>query len=393
MKRVLLSLCILTVIVAEIMRVYLVMPYPGSQKLDSVSIAYWLSNNLYWLRLVLIFAIVYLLGKIFINTGTLEKAIWSFLVVCYVVAFFLFNFRYQADHIFQQPTTKSFTNGSNVFDKSKLVIGVVINGEPKAYPIQLIGYHHQVLDTVGDTPVMITYCTVCRTGRAFSPVVNGKQELFRLIGMDHFNAVFEDEGTKSWWRQATGEAIVGPMKGKSLKEFPSSQLALDAWLRQYPQSMVMQPDTLYNERYFRLEDYDAGTMQSKLVRRDTFSWRPKSWIVGVMNDQTPKAYDWNELVKKRIIEDSINAQPIILAIENDINSFHVYDRRVQGVALNFHINNEQKLLIDENTQSIWNMDGLCIEGTLKGQKLERVQAYNEFWHSWQTFRKNGVVYR
>ena len=42
---------------------------------------------------------------------------------------------------------------------------------------------------------MVTYCTVCRTGRVFSPIVEGQPETFRLVGMDHFNAMFEDEGT------------------------------------------------------------------------------------------------------------------------------------------------------------------------------------------------------
>jgi hypothetical protein len=39
--------------------------------------------------------------------------------------------------------------------------------------------------------------------------------------MDHFNAMFEDSQTKSWWRQVNGEAIAGPLKGKTLPEIPS----------------------------------------------------------------------------------------------------------------------------------------------------------------------------
>ena len=59
-------------------------------------------------------------------------------------------------------------------NRDHLIIGVVINNEAKAYPIEIIGYHHQVRDTIGGEPVMITYCTVCRTGRVYSPYVNGK---------------------------------------------------------------------------------------------------------------------------------------------------------------------------------------------------------------------------
>ena len=156
--------------------------------------------------------------------------------------------------MFYQPKQKTFAAAAtDTTDKNELVIGVAINGEAKAYPIQIIGYHHQVTDTIGRTPVMITYCTVCRTGRVYSPFVNGKKESFRLVGMDHFNAMFEDAATGSWWQQATGKVVAGPLKGTVLKELVSKQLTLAAWLREYPNSHVMQPDPSFKKdgRYQR----------------------------------------------------------------------------------------------------------------------------------------------
>jgi hypothetical protein len=161
------------------------MPYPGSQIIDTVTYAYWLNNHIIWVRLLAL-AIVFIVFIHIIRKGKLwEKLLFALILIGYGVVFFYFNFRLQADEIFRQPSNKSFISGQQTLDKSKLVIGIEINGEAKAYPIQLIGYHHQVMDTIGNTPVMITYCTVCRTGRAFSPIVNGKLSLFRLIGMDH----------------------------------------------------------------------------------------------------------------------------------------------------------------------------------------------------------------
>jgi hypothetical protein len=277
-------------------------------------------------------------------------------------------------------------------DKKRLLIGVTINGEARAYPIQLIGYHHQVTDTVGNEPIIITYCTVCRTGRVYSTLVNGWPENFRLVGMDHFNAVFEDATTKTWWQQANGKAIAGPLKGSSLKEIPSHQMTLGAWMRQYSNSLVMSPDPAYEERYFRLEDYDRGTMHSPLVKRDFRSWQPKSWVVGVRNQFTSMAYDWNDLVKKRVIQDSLQSLPILIAMEADTTSFHVYDRRINGSVLQFNADINNDRFTDSNTNSTWNMDGLCIAGPLKGNQLSRVQAYNEFWHSWENFQLNVKKY-
>ena len=367
---------------AEILRVYFLMPFPGSQVSNTVAYAYWLDQSIAWIRILVLGLVWVALLSAFRNGRTWAKILLPLILISYGVVFFAFNFRLQADKIFYQPVNKSFTIASDSdMDKSKLVIGVMIDGQAKAYPIQLIGYHHQVVDTVGKTPVMITYCTVCRSGRVFSPMVNGKKESFRLVGMDHFNAVFEDATTKSWWQQATGVAIMGPLKGEVLKEFPSSQMTLDAWLRQYPKSQVMKPDTTFMDHYFGLEDYDKGTMRSPLVRRDLASWQHNSWIVGVMTNFSSKAYDWNELLQKKIIQDSLDQLPILLTIETDLASFHVYDRRVDDSTLTFQISGNKDLLVDDETHSSWNMDGVCIHGPLLGKKLLPVQSYNEFWHT------------
>jgi len=383
--RMLIILLILFLFFAEIFRVYLVMPLPGSQVTETVNIAYWLERHIMWIRILILLLGIIVLIRTFKKGKTWEKVSLSLAMLGYFLLFIVLNFSIAADQKFHQPTTKSFIPATESLDKSKLVIGVVINGEAKAYPIQLIGYHHQVMDTIGNEPVIITYCTVCRTGRVYSSRLNGRDEVFRLVGMDHFNAVFEDKTTKSWWQQASGQAIAGPLKGSMLKEIPSSQSTIESWIRQYPNSVVMEPDPLYDERYFGLEDYDKGTMQSSLVKRDYRSWQPKSWIVGVKNEFSSMAYDWNELVKKRVIEDSFENSPILVTMETDTTSFHVYERTVNGTVLKFSTCGADNYLTDQNTGSVWNMDGRCIEGPLKGQQLSSVQAYNEFWHAWERF--------
>jgi len=389
-KRLLFFLAIAILFSAEIFRVWFLMPFPGSQVNDTVTFAWWLDRSIGWIRAIALIATWFALIAVFKKGRTWEKIALPIIFLAYAITFLVCNFRLPADKIFYQPVNKLFaTAADTTLDRSKLVIGVVIDGQAKAYPIQLIGYHHQVLDTVGNTPVMVTYCTVCRSARIYSPFINGRQETFRLVGMDHYNAVFEDATTNSWWQQATGVAITGPLKGAALKEFPSEQMTLDTWLRQQPNSLVMKPDTLFMERYFKLEDYDKGTMRSPLVKRDSASWQHNSWIVGIPGSLSSKVYDWNRLLKQRVIQDSVDNTPVLLTIEKDSASFHAYDRRVDSTPLTFALDNEQ--LTDENTHSTWTLDGLCISGPLKGKRLHRVQSYNEFWHSWQTFHKEAKL--
>jgi len=393
MNRLWLTICLLLLIAAEILRGYFIMPFSGSQQQDTIDAAYWLNNNIVWIRIVGLIAAMFFLIKTFPKSKLPVKITFALIVCGYAVIFYLFNFQFEADKIFYQPTVASFaSSSSDTTDKVKLVIGIVVNGEAKAYPIQIIGYHHLVRDTIGNTPVLITYCTVCHTGRVFSPLINGKNETFRLVGMDHYNAILEDQTTKTWWQQATGVAVVGPLKGMALKELPSTQLPLGVWMRQYPGSFIMQPNMSFTKNYEWLADYDDGNTQGYLVKRDFSSWKSKSWIIGIKTDSLSRAYDWNELVKKKIIQDSIARLPVLLTLENDATAFHAYDRRVDGLVLRFQIGNNDDSLIDENTRSTWNMDGLCVDGTLKGKRLATVQAYNEFWHSWQTFHKTTQRY-
>jgi Protein of unknown function (DUF3179) len=395
MSRLFLIIGILLLLATEILRVYFIMPFPGSQHSDSIDWAYFIEKYKWTLRIIGIILVVTPLYRIFTTRGKIFlKILLSLIIVLYIIIFFFFNFRFEADKMFYQPSIKNFSAVSeNKIDSDKLVIGIEINGQSRAYPIQIIGYHHQVRDTVGNTPVMITYCTVCRTGRVYSPFVDGKPETFRLVGMDHFNAMFEDATTKSWWRQATGEAIAGPLTGSRLQEIPSHQASLSSWLRVHPNSTILQPDSNYKEDYDDLADFDKGTIKGHLEKRDSASWKMKSWVVGIQTNHLEKAYDWNDLLKNYFIQDTVGNTPVLLVLENDTSSFHAFNRNLQGRTLFFISDKTVSQFSDSNTHSIWTIDGVCTSGALKDAKLERLAAYQEFWHSWHQFHPNTTQYK
>jgi hypothetical protein len=394
MKRLLFIFGILLLFATEILRVYFIMPFPGSQQADTIGLAYFIDRNRVLLRVIGLLLIVAPFLSYWRRARRWGKIGLGVLALFYAVIFYFFNFRFEADKMFYQPGNKAFaTAATNGIAPNKLVLGVVLNGEARAYPIQLIGYHHQVKDTIGNVPVIITYCTVCRTGRVFSPLVNGRPETFRLVGMDHFNAMFEDAATHSWWQQATGVAVAGPLKNTQLTELPSHQSSLASWLLQYPGSKIMQPDTVYNKQYESLADYDLGTIKGRLEKRDSGSWKPKSWVVGVLSGNQAKAYDWNELISHPLIQDTIGSLPVAILLGSDSGTFRTWVRRVEGQTLQFEKVPDQPLLKDTNTGSTWNAFGLCVEGKLKDQQLAALPAYQEFWHSWSHFHPTTTRYQ
>lgn len=253
----------------EILNVYFIMPMPGSQEMNSLSLAYFLYSSRWIFRIVFVLMIV--AG---IRDAVRGHLFWipilMILLACFTV--YVFNFRMTADKMFLQPHTLVLKNKSeNLVPESRLIIGVEHQGDAKAYPIEFLTYHHQVIDTVGDKPVMVTYCSVCRTGRVFEPIVNGKHEKFRLVGMDHYNALFEDITTRSWWRQVTGEAVAGKMKGHSLPEVPSHQMTIEKWFELHPRALIMQPDPNFFHVYDSLAYYEKGKTTGRLTGTDTSS--------------------------------------------------------------------------------------------------------------------------
>ena len=103
-----------------------------------------------------------------------------------------------------------------------------------------------------------------------------------------------------------------------------------------------------------------------------------------------RTYDWNLLQKDRIIQDSLPNLPILLLLENDTASFHSFNRSINKTSLVFEKKGDT--IIDLNTNSFWNYDGVCLEGKLKGSSLEKIDCYQEFLHSWEFFHPMSERY-
>ena len=365
---------VISAIALEIALVYFIMPLPGSQGMRSIGLAYFLHRWRWVLRAVVFGVILATTLPAWRARGWKRWLIPVSLVMATAITYVV-NFQMSADRVFVQPHSLMMAPAArSKIPGDRLVVGIEINGDARAYPLQFIGYHHQVRDKVGGSDVLVSYCTVCRTGRVFSPLVNGKVERFRLVGMDHFNAMFEDESTGSWWRQANGEAIRGPLKGMTLVELPSRQTMLSQWLALYPQSLIMQGDPAAADKYSRDYDFERGTSRKKLTGTDTLSWREKSWVLGVTANGKSKAYDWNRFRRERVINDEVGGVPIVIALAGDNASYFAFER--PGGIRKFALRGDS--LVAENQAFDFSGNGVS-------SALTPLNVSQEFWHSWRTF--------
>jgi hypothetical protein len=377
-----------------LLHAYLLMPFPGSQDLNAITVSYYLEKIVNLLRAVGALLIIwYSLVSFKKDTrrGKISKGV--VLGLCFI-SFYFTDFKYKAETMFEEPQSIKFANFlDNKVSERAVIIGVVHNGVAKAYPLTYLGYHHKIQDNVGDKPVLITYCTMCRSGRVYSPLVNGVKQQFRLVGARHYNAVIEDADTKTWWYQANGNAAVGKLKGQHLQELPYEQSTLAAWLTKHPGTLILQPDNHYLDDYNDLKNYDRlQAIDKDSTIKDKDKLIKKSWVLGIVVNGQAKAYDWRRLSKKRFVNDRIDQTPLLLTLEKDSLTYHAFDTSVNGKALHFDMNPLGQLT-DRETASLWDWDGLSTSGALKGSRLTKVQSYQEYWHSWKYFHPASTLWR
>lgn len=381
-------------IIPALLQAYLLMPFPGSQDLEAIKVAYFLEKIILPSRIIGLLLWIYPASN-YIRKGTTKQKIWVGVVILLNAGLYYFtDVAYRAEEMFKEPAITRFANQQDNKVPDSLLVMAVVNGNiAKAYPVQFVGYHHKIQDNVGNTPVLVTYCTMCRTGLVFSPIVEGKKQVFRLVGARHYNAVIEDAETKSWWYQATGEAVTGTQTGKHLAVIPSEQMTLKNFFEQYPEGLVFQPDETFRKEYDVLKYYDRRQRKDddSLTNPDKF-W-DKSWVVGVSLNGKNKAYRWSKLVKSGVVNDNLANTPIVVVVEPDKQSFHVFVSKIDNQILTFVLDASATGFRDKETNSLWNWKGVCIEGPQQGKQLQKIYAEQEYLRAWKQFHQPTDIWQ
>ncbi len=132
------------------------------------------------------------------------------------------------------------------------VVGLVVNGEARAYPLRILTWHEIVNDTVGGVPVTVTYCPLCNSSIVFDRRLDGQVLDFGTTGkLRNSDLVMYDRQTESWWQQFLGEAIVGEMTGKRLTMLPSRLESFANFRARAPEGRVLVPNNRFMRSYGR----------------------------------------------------------------------------------------------------------------------------------------------
>jgi hypothetical protein len=130
------------------------------------------------------------------------------------------------------------------------VISVHIGGEARAYPLRILIWHEIVNDTIGGTPIAVTWCPLCNASVVFDRRVAGRILSFGTTGkLRNSDLVMYDRETESWWQQFSGECIVGALFGAQLKYLPARVESIERFRARHPSGRILVPPGLGTRRY------------------------------------------------------------------------------------------------------------------------------------------------
>ena len=290
------------------------------------------------------------------------------------------------------------------------VIALQLNGEARAYPLQIMTWHEIVNDVVGGVPVAVTFCPLCNSAIVFERTLDGVVYDFGTTGkLRNSDLVMWDRQTESWWQQLSGESIVGRLSGKALELLPASIISFHDFREAFPQGEILSRSTGFSRPYGE-NPYvgydDADRPPFLLTGEPDGRLPPKERVVAVTIGDTDVAFPFSLLEKERVVEHAVNGQDLVVFFESgttsaldrasiresrDVGATGVFDPNVDGRKLTFRAEGDG--FVDNETGSVWDIVGRAVEGPLEGSWLEPIVHGNHFWFAWGVFKPDTLIYR
>ena len=290
------------------------------------------------------------------------------------------------------------------------VIAFELNGDARAYPLQILTWHEIVNDVVGGVPVSATFCPLCNAALVFDRRLDGVVYDFGTSGkLRNSDLIMWDRQTESWWQQFTGTGIVGELAGKKLTILPASIISFSDFRAASPDGKVLSRDTGFSRSYGQnpYAGYDRADQPPFLFDGDLDGrLLPKERVATVTIGEVDAAFPFSILEEERVVNYTINGKDLVVFFKSgtvsaldkssirgsrDVGATGLFDGQVDGRKLTFRSDGDR--FLDNETGSVWNILGQAVEGPLKGTVLAPVVHANHFWFAWGAFKPDTLIYQ
>jgi hypothetical protein len=230
----------------------------------------------------------------------------------------------------------------------------------------------------------------------FQRKINGLILNFYLAGINNQNFLMRDRETGTFWQQITGKAISGPLAGNQLTLVSSDELTFALWKSEQPNGTVLQDQPRYASEYSPVDwDKTVGKMPTTLSYAQA-GLKPRDIMLGVHAFGAAKAFPYPVILKQKLIQDHLNAEPILVLLGPDEESVRVFQRRIPGMegTPDFYRSTTpgQPFLLDAASGSEWNFQGCAISGSAKGKCLPRIDSIKDYWFDWRNYNAGTTVF-
>lgn len=270
---------------------------------------------------------------------------------------------------------------------SDLVFGVSINGDVRAYPLRIMGWHEMFNEFIGGVPVALAYCTLCGAGILFETKIEGRDTPL-VFGSSGFlyrsNKLMFDRETNSLWNQFTGEPVNGPLRGKGikLKIRPVVITSWEKWKSKNPTTKVLSVETGFYRDYgsgvvYQTYFSSPDLMFPALVRNEDVVKR-KDYVYGIRDFGVARAWPITAFEAEPVINDKLGDKNIVLIGDAETREVRAYLRGDQS----FKAASSAAELMS-GSQS-WKITENALTGP-DGQTLARLPGHISFWFAWDGY--------
>ncbi len=217
-----------------------------------------------------------------------------------------------------EPTFVSVADAETWLEAKEPVIELELDGEARAYPLQILVWHEIVNDELAGVPVAVTFCPLCYTTLVFDRRLDGRVLDFGTTGnLRNSDLVMYDRQTESWWQQFGGEAVVGELTGARLEQLPASIVAWRDFATRHPHGTVLSRDTGHDRQYGinpygGYDDVDSPPFFQP-ANLDDDRLLPKERVVYLQRGDEAVAVPFTLLEKRRRLELEVGGE--LLAVE------------------------------------------------------------------------------
>lgn len=278
------------------------------------------------------------------------------------------------------------------------VFGVVLNGEARAYPNQILDWHEMTNDELGGVPISLTWCTLCGAPLVFK-ASRGEDEPRLTFGSSGLlyrsNKLMYDRATDTLWNQMTGRPVIGKRVERGdvapLELLNVRTTTWGAWRADYPETTTIRLETGF-ERDYRVGaaygEYFSSPRTMFPVAAPSGRYLPKERIMVAYLEGRAVSTTLEDLRKRRVVALGDPKSGLHLVSlepadgpEHDPKLHPIHDALAFATgARRFKPTSNPRVLTDEDGDS-WQVTDAELTHPTKGS-CKRVPNHPAFGFSW-----------